>query len=427
MKIKIPKLRWIIAVMLLLATMINYADRLTLSVVSVDMRREFSLNEEDYSHVVIMFLVAYAIMYAGSGYIVDRLGTRRGFAVFISWWSVSQLLHGLVRGKWSLAGCRFLLGLSEPGNFPAAAKAIAEWFPASQRALGVGIFNAGSSLGSALAPPVVAWLTIRYGWRTAFLFTGSLGFIWLTFWLILYQPPHKNRWLKASEYAELKDHVRPPEETRPAQRGTLNWGRVVTTRASITLALARFLTDPVIYFVIFWLPEYLRRERGFDLAMVGKYAWVPFLFGDMGYLLGGWLSGRLLRAGWSEVRARKFVMLVGAALLPSAIFAPLVPEVWMALAAVSLVLFGHAIYVTNLQTLPTDLFPGPEVGSVTGFSGMGGAIGGILATLGTGYVVHHFSYTPIFLLAGLMHPLSMILFYGLLREPRSVGDRKRTL
>ena len=427
MKIKIPKLRWIIAVMLLLATMINYADRLTLSVVSVDMRREFSLNEEDYSHVVIMFLVAYAIMYAGSGYIVDRLGTRRGFAVFISWWSVSQLLHGLVRGKWSLAGCRFLLGLSEPGNFPAAAKAISEWFPASQRALGVGIFNAGSSLGSALAPPVVAWLTIRYGWRTAFLFTGSLGFIWLTLWLILYQPPHKNRWLKASEYAELKDHVRPPEETRPAQRGTLNWGRVVTTRAAITLALARFLTDPVIYFVIFWLPEYLRRERGFDLAMVGKYAWVPFLFGDMGYLLGGWLSGRLLRAGWSEVRARKFVMLVGAALLPSAIFAPLVPEVWMALAAVSLVLFGHAIYVTNLQTLPTDLFPGPEVGSVTGFSGMGGAIGGILANLGTGYVVHHFSYTPIFLLAGLMHPLSMILFYGLLREPRSVGDRKPTL
>ncbi len=411
---KIPKLRWIIAVMLCMATMINYADRLALSVVSLDVRREFALNEQDYSHIVALFMLAYAIMYAGSGYVVDRLGTRRGFSVFILLWSGAQMLHGLARGKWSLAGCRFLLGLAEPGNWPAAAKAVAEWFPAEQRALGVGIFNAGSSMGSALAPPMVSWLTIQFGWRAAFLATGTLGLMWLLAWLVLYQPPHRNRWLRADEYAAMKDHVRPPEETLPAATGSLDWKRVIAMRGCWTLILARFFTDPVIYFVIFWLPEYLRRERGFDLAMVGKYAWVPFIFGDIGYVLGGWLSGRLMRAGWRLDRARKFVMLVGACFLPAAIVAPLVPAAWMAIAATCLVTFGHAFWVANLQTLPTDLFRGSEVGTATGFSGMGGAVGGVLANLGTGYVVAHFSYTPIFLLAGLMHPLSAALIFWLL-------------
>ena len=411
---KIPKLRWIIAGMLLVATMINYADRLALAVVSVDVRKEFSLNEQDYAQIVTLFMLAYAVMYAGSGYVVDRLGTRRGFAVFIGTWSLAQMLHGLTRGKWSLAGCRVLLGLSEPGNWPAAAKAIGEWFPPAQRALGVGIFNAGSSLGSALAQPAVAFLTLHYGWRFAFVFTGGVGLTWLLLWLVLYQPPHRNRWLRASEYAEIKDHVRPPEETLPARRGALDWRKVVRQRGCYALIIARFFTDPVIYFVIFWLPEYLRRERGFDLAMVGKYAWVPFVFGDIGYILGGWLSGRLMRRGWPLPRARKFVMLLGAACLPAACFAPLVPAAWMAIAATCLVVFGHAFWVANLQALPLDLFRGPEVGTATGFSGMGGAIGGALASLGTGWVVAHFSYTPIFLIAGLMHPLSIVLIYWLL-------------
>lgn len=413
---KIPKLRWIIAGMLLLATMLNYADRLTLSVVSVDVRQEFSLDEQDYALILTLFMLAYAVMYAGSGYIVDRLGTRRGFATFIASWSLAQMLHASIRGKWSLAGCRVLLGLSEPGNWPSAAKAVAEWFPPAQRALGVGIFNAGSSLGSALAPPVVAFLTLRYGWRFAFFFTGGLGFFWLLAWLALYQPPHRNRWLRPDEYAEIKDLVRPPEETLPARRGTLDWRKVLGMRACYSLIIARFFTDPVIYFVIFWLPEYLRKERGFDLAMVGKYAWVPFIFGDIGYVLGGWLSGHLMSRGWKLSQARKFVMLLGAACLPAAIFAPIVPAAWMAIAATCLVVFGHAFWVANLQALPIDLFRGPEIGTATGFSGMGGAIGGALANLGTGWVVRRFSYAPIFAVAGLMHPLSIALLYRLLPE-----------
>ncbi|HVP47216.1 MAG TPA: MFS transporter [Bryobacteraceae bacterium] len=410
---KIPRLRWIIAILLFLSTMINYADRLALSIVSRDLRNEFHMTEEDYSYVITAFLVAYAVMYAGSGYLVDRLGTRRGFAVFISTWSIAAALHAVVVGRWSLTAVRFLLGLSEPGNWPAAAKAVGEWFPPHQRALGVGIFNAGSSLGSAIAPPMVAYLTLRYGWRFAFLFTGALGLAWLIAWLFFYQPPHRNRLLRAEEYAALKDQVEPPEETA-AVRSKIDWRKVIAMRECYTLILARFFTDPVIYFVIFWLPEYLRKERGFDLKMVGDYAWVPFTVGGAGYLFGGWLSGRLMRAGWKLPDARKFVMLLGALIMPAAILAPLVPRAWMAIAATCCITVGHSFFVANIQTLPTDLFRGNEVGTASGFSGMGGAIGGILANLGTGYIVQHFSYAPVFFMAGLMHPLSVGLVYWLL-------------
>ena len=413
---KIPKMQWVIAAMLFFATAINYGDRLALSIVSHRIRQEFSMTEQDYGYVVTIFLIAYAIMYAGSGYVVDRLGTRRGFAVFVFAWSLGAMAHGLAVGTWSLAACRFILGLAEPGNWPAAAKAVAEWFPARQRALGVGIFNAGSSLGSALAPPIVAVLTLLYGWRAAFVFTGAVGLVWMVAWLVLYEPPHKNRWLRPEEYEKLKGQVQPPEESAPASAGRVHWRTVMSMRECYTLILARFFTDPVIYFVIFWFPEYLTKERGFDLKMIGQYAWVPFIFGGVAYVLGGWLSGRLMAAGWSLGKARKFVMLLGAAVMPAAILAPLVPTAWMAIGATCFLTFGHGFWVSNLQALPTDLFKGQEVGTATGFSGMGGALGGVLATLGTAWFVQRFSYAPIFALAGLMHPLSAALVYWLLPQ-----------
>src|SRR5689334_6853824 len=246
--------------------MLNYADRLALSIVSRDLRAEFHMTEQAYSYVITFFFVAYAIMYAGSGYLVDRLGTRRGFAVFVATWSAAAMLHAAVRGIWSLGWARFLLGLSEPGNWPAAAKAVAEWFPPGQRALGVGIFNAGSSLGSAIAPPMVAYLTLRFG----FLFTGSLGILWLAAWLFFYQPPHLSRLLRAEEYAAIKAQIEPHHDATPAASSRINWRKVIGMRECYTLILARFFTDPVIYFVIFWLPEYLRKERGFDLKAVGE-------------------------------------------------------------------------------------------------------------------------------------------------------------
>jgi ACS family hexuronate transporter-like MFS transporter len=397
-------MKWIVAFMLLLATMINYADRLTLSVVSRIVRGEFSLTEQDYSHIVTAFLVAYAIMYAGSGYLVDRLGTKRGFALFVFAWSLAQLAHSFVRGKWSLGACRFALGLAEPGNWPAAAKAVAEWFPARQRALGVGIFNAGSSIGSAIAPPMVAWITALYGWRASFLVTGALGIGWLVLWLLIYRTPAQ------PPDADAAGAIAASEGARP------NWKQVMRRRECYTLILVRFFTDPVIYFAIFWLPEYLGKERGFDLAEIGRYAWVPFIFGDIGYMLGGWLSGRLIDAGWALPRARKFVMAVGAACLPVSIVAPLVPTAALAIAAVCFLTFGHGFWVANLQTLPTDIFRGGEIGTASGFSGSGGAIGGVIANLGTGWVVTHYSYAPVFAVMGLMHPLSAFLIYRMLPD-----------
>jgi len=392
--------KWVIAALLFLATALNYADRLALAIVSVDIRKQFNLTEQDYSHILVLFFLAYAIMYAGSGYIVDRLGTKRGFAIFILCWSLSQMAHALTMGKWSLGAFRFALGLSEPGNWPAAAKAVAEWFPPAQRALGIGIFNAGSSLGSAIAPPMVAWITIQYGWRVAFLVTGAAGFLWLILWWAIYETP--------KSYLEA--------EAKPAVRQKVDWKKIIAKRGCWTLIIARFFTDPVIYFVIFWLPEYLRKERGFDLAMVGKYSWVPFIFGGIGYVWGGWLSGRLIRSGWTLPRARKFVMLIGALCMPVALAAPFVPEAWMAIAATCFLTFGHAFWVANLQALPTDMFPVNEVGTASGFTGMGGAIGGMIAQLGTAALVANFSYAPVFIMAGLMHPLAMIIVYALLRD-----------
>ena len=413
---KIPKLRWVIAALLCLATAINYLDRQALGIVSVDIRQEFHLDEAQYSYILTFFFFAYAIMYAGSGYILDKLGTRRGFGVFIFFWSLAQMLHGFARGVWSLAGCRFLLGLSEPGAWPAAAKAVNEWFPANQRALAMGIFNAGSSIGSAVSPFTIAWLTLHYGWRSAFVITGMIGFVWLAAWMLIYYPPDTNPWLGAREYAKLKPLLPPPEEARPAGEATPGWRELIRTRGCWVLILTRFFTDPVIYFVIFWLPEYLRKERHFNLAEVGRYSWVPFLFGGIGYLLGGWLSGRLMEAGWPLPKARKFAMALGAAVMPVAILAPFAPSAALAIAATCFITFGHGMWVSNLQTLPTDMYRGPEIGTVTGFSGSGGAIGGMVAQLGTGYLVMNFSYAPVFLLAGLMHPLSAVLTYWLLPD-----------
>ena len=328
------------------------------------------------------------------------------------------MAHAFARGKRSLVACRFLLGAGEPGNWPAAAKAVAEWFPANQRALGVGLFNAGSSIGSALAPPVVAALTMHYGWRSAFLWTGVSGLAWLLLWLIFYQPPHLSRWITPQERDYLKGKVRPPEETLPARRPASEWLRVLFHRDCYSLAMARFFTDPVIYFIIFWLPEYLRSERGFDLAMIGKYAWVPFIFGDIGYMLGGWLSGRLMRSGWRLPRARKLVLVCGAAFMPAGLFATQVPDASLAIALTCCMTFGHALWVSNLLTLPTDLFPGPQVATASGFTGMGGAVGGMIANLSTGYIVQRFSYRPIFTAAGLMHPLALALVLWLLPDER---------
>ncbi|MCL5743656.1 MAG: MFS transporter [Acidobacteria bacterium] len=412
--IKIPKLPWLIAGLLFLATLINYTARVTLSVVSGSVLREFSMTEADYGMIVSLFMAAYAVMYAGSGYVIDRVGTRRGFALFVSAWSAAQALAGLAVGWWSLAMSQIGLGLAEPGNFPAGVKTVHEWFLPRQRAAAVGLANAGSSLGAALAAPVGAFLTIHYGWRSAFFVTGSVGFVWLVLWLIVNPAHGSSRWL-AARRANRLDASAPASKAR-ALPNRRNPFRLFFSRPCFMVTLTRTLTDPVVYFILFWFPRYLERGRGFDIASVGKYAWVPFVFGGCGYIVGGWLSGRLMRAGLSVARARKFAMLAGACLLPAAMLVPLLPSASLAIVAVCCLMFGHCVWGANVLTLPADLFHADEVATASGFSGMGGAASGIVWQLCTGYVVMRYSFQPIFLLAGLVHPLAISLVFLLLPD-----------
>ncbi|HEV2327935.1 MAG TPA: MFS transporter [Verrucomicrobiae bacterium] len=410
-------LRWGIALLLLGVTLINYIDRTLMSDLIKEIRQGLSLTDNDYAHIVSFFLVAYAIMYACSGYIIDKVGTRIGMAAFVFLWSVSQMLHGLAGGKWSFGACRVGLGLAEPGSFPAAVKAIGEWFPARQRALGVGIFNVGSSLGAAAAPPIAAYFGLHYGWRSAFVFTGALGIVWIAAWLVIYKSPDKpgRADVTAGESAQADRDVSPAKAS---------WCAVLLSRPGLMVILPRFLTDVVIYFVIFWLPDYLEKARGFDLKMIGQYAWMPFVYGGApGYIIGGLLSNWLMSSGWTIGSSRKIAMTIGAAFLPAAIAAPFAPSAGWAIAAMCLVVFGHAIWISNLMALPADLFSPGAVATAAGLSGMGGAIGGALANWKTGWIVLHFSYMPIFICAGLLHPVAVMLVWLLLPERyfRSAG------
>ena len=416
-RLTIPNLRWVIAALLLCVTLINYIDRSAISVLVGEIKQTLNLTDADYSQIVSLFLVAYAIMYAGSGYVIDKIGTKFGMAIFVCMWSISQMLHAVAGGKWSFAACRFGLGLAEPGSFPAAVKAIGEWFPARQRALGVGIFNVGSSLGAAVAAPLAARIAMHYGWRAAFIVTGAFGIVWLLAWLAIYESPRRNRWLSDNEAAEFRETPATAAGAPDIPAQKMDWWSVVSSRPGLMVILPRFLTDPVIYFVIFWLPAYLEKERGFNLAMIGNYAWMPYVYGGApGYIVGGLLASWMIRKGWDVSRSRKMAMTIGAAFLPAAILAPYVPTSQLAIAAICFVVFGHAIWISNLMALPADLFPPGAVAMAAGVSGMGGAIAGALANWYTGDIVAHFSYHPIFICAGLLHPFAALLVWLLLPQ-----------
>ncbi len=392
-----PHLRWWIAALLFLATVINYVDRQCLSVLAPVLRDEFGMTNADYSRIVSAFMLAYLIMQTGSGRLMDRLGTKAGFALCIAWWSVAAILHAASRSALHLGLFRFLLGLGEAGNWPGAVKAIAEWFPTRERAFAIGLFNSGSTVGATVAPPLVAWLALGYGWRKAFLITGSLGFLWLVLWLFFYQRPERHRWMSSAELELIRSGR---EDPRVGER--IRWRSLFGYRQVWGLVVGRMLADPVWWFYVFWLPEYLKREREFSLAMIGYFAWIPFLAADIGNLTGGALSGLLIKRRSPVLRARKAVMLACALLMMAGIPGVLVREAWAAVALISLVTFAYSAWAANILTLPADLFPPQIVASVSGLSGTGAAAGGMIFTLITGYVVDRFSYLPVFTAAGLM-------------------------
>ena len=412
---KLRGLRWWIVSLIFLATLINYIDRLTISVLAPVITRDLGLSNTEFGGVVTWFLLAYTISQSVSGKLYDRIGTRLGFTFSIVVWSAAAAAHAFARGLTSLSALRFVLGFGEAGNWPGAAKAVAEWFPVRQRALGMAIFNSGAAIGSIVAPPLIVWLQLRYGWQTTFLVTGALGFFWLALWLVFYRTPDRHRWITDEERALIKEA---PSEVEGGTEGAAanaapRWRDLLRHRQVWAIVLARFFTDPVWWLYITWLPLYLYSARGFSLKEIGLFAWVPYVAADAGSLLGGWASGYLISRGWGVGRARKTVIAAAALLMPAGIFAAFAEDPFVALGLIALVLFGFQVWINNVQTLPSDFFHERAVGSVAGLGGTGAGVGAMLFTLGTGWVVDHFSYVPVLVAAGLLAPLGTLVLFAL--------------
>ncbi len=409
--------RWWIAALIGLATAINYLDRQNLPIAIGEIRKTIEISDFDYGLINSLFLFAYGTMYAIGGRIIDILGSKMGYAVMIVWWSVANILHGLISSVTGLGIARFLLGLDEGGGFPGSAKVVSEWFPRKERSMAFGIFNTGSSLGAVLAPPLLAVIISLANWRWTFIFSGLLGLGWVLLWFNMYSLPSKSRFSSVAE----KAYIASGQASEVGARPKTPWLGLFRNRDVWTVILVKFFPDSAWYFYIFWLPKYLNDVRGLDIKGIGLYAWIPYAFAGVGSLLGGWLSSFLLRKHVSLAVARKIPLGLAAALLPTSL---LITSVSLPLAIVffSMAMLGHQLYSTIAQTLVTDLFPSPVVGSVTGLMGCMVTYGAMLFSVLIGYVIGEFGYGPAFLISGMLHPLGFILALVLLKKDRFVRN-----
>lgn len=382
--------RWRIAGLITAAIAISYLDRQTLPVAIAAIQQDIPVSNTQFSQLQAAFLVAYAVMYAAGGKLMDAWGTKTGFGVIMVAWSAACAAHGLATAFIGLAICRFLLGMGEGGGFPAATKAVAEWFTPQQRSTAMGMINAGTAVGAVIAPPAIAAIIALWGWRWVFFLTGAAGLIWSWVWWKIYFTP-----------------LRPDA----VERG-VPWFRLLGIRQVWGLVLAKFLSDAAWYFYLFWLPKYLYDVRGFDTKQVGAYAWIPYAASGFGSLLGGWFSSRLLRRGASVNRARKITLGLSAALMPWIFFVTQSP-VEVALFLFSLAFCGQQSWSTLVMTLPTDLFPRASVGAVAGLVGFGGAMGGVVFGLVVGSLLDSGAgYETVFAMVSLMHVTAFGVILG---------------
>jgi ACS family hexuronate transporter-like MFS transporter len=401
-------LRWWIIGMICLVTIINYIDRQTLSVLAPTIREEFGMSNAAYSRVVTTFLLGYTISQALSGKLLDRIGTRRGFMLFVGIWTIASMAHAFARNAMQLSIFRFVLGIGEAGNWPGAAKAVAEWFPIRERAFAMSIFNGGSTIGAVVAPPVIVYVALHYGWRKAFFIGAALSLVLMTLWYFFFRTPAEHPRLSD---AERKLIVEGQDDGSSATGTRRPWLSLFKHRQVWALIAARFFTDPIWWFLISWLPNYLKSERGFSLAMIGLLAWIPFLFADLGNMSGGAASSLLIRRGWSVDRARKAVLLPSAAAIPLGVLVIVTTKSdTLAIAAISLIAFAFQSWIVNVHTLPSDCFPKQDVGSVFGIGGTAAGLASMAFTLLVGWVVDRYSYTPVYVMVGLMAPLAAVLF-----------------
>ena len=420
----IGRYRWVICALLFFASTINYVDRQVIGILKTTLQGEFGWSEIDYADIIFAFQMAYAIAFLFAGRMIDWLGTKKGYVVALVIWSIAAIAHaeapvfgvaaasvlsviGLSYSA-SVAGfivARLALGFGEAGNFPAAVKVTAEWFPRKERAFATGLFNSGTNIGALLTPLAVPWITLHWGWYWAFVITGALGFLWLFFWIPLYTLPEKNPHVGAAELAHIKSDPPDPPTHIP-------WLKLLRYRQTWAFALGKFLTDPVWWLYLFWIPDFLNRNYGINLSTIGLPLVAIYLIADVGSIGGGWLSSALIKRGWSVNAGRKTAMLVCAlAVLPMA-FASRATDLWAAVALVGLAASAHQGWSANLFTLTSDMFPRQAVGSVVGLGGFAGAVGGMLIAKITGYILQTTgSYIPIFFMAAFAYLVALVVIH----------------
>jgi ACS family hexuronate transporter-like MFS transporter len=414
----IPALRWQIAFLVSAAIAISYLDRQTFPVAIGEIGKEIPISNSIKATLDSAFLLTYGLMYVGGGRLMDMLGTRRGFFIIMVFWSLACASHGFAGGVIALAASRLLLGMGEGGGFPAATRVVAEWFPVNERATAMGIINGGTGVGGIIAPPIIAWIILHTGWlgvsswRWVFFITGALGLLWTLWWWRSYFPPARHRNLSDAEREHLRS-VMEKTDALPPKIPMLELLRFPETWGVIG---AKFLSDAAWYFYMFWLPKYLLDARGFDIKAVGSVAWIPFAAAGLGCLVGGGLSSQLLQRGYSVDASRKIALGVSAALMPCVMLVPYVSVPWV-IFLFSVAFFGQQSWSTLVMILPTDLFPRHALGTVAGFVGLGGALGGIVLGKLAGYLLDQgFSYTPVLIIAGSLHILAFLLILAIVRS-----------
>jgi ACS family hexuronate transporter-like MFS transporter len=399
--------RWVICGLLLLGTTKNYMDRWVISALKTTLQHDLGWNEINYSNLVFAFQAAYAVGMLAVGRFIDRIGTRLGYAIVMVFWSLASMAHAAGSSFTSFLIARSALGLGESGVFPASIKAVAEWFPAKERALATGIFNAGTNVGVILAGLSVPWITVQLGWRWTFVIIGSLGFAWLVLWLLLYQKPEEH---PRCSKAEL-DYIR---GDAPQAVTKIKWSSLLPYRQTWAFACGKFLVDPIWWFYLFWVPDFLERRYGLHLAQIGLPVVVIYLISDVGSVAGGWLSSFLIRRGVSVNAGRKIAMLACAISIVPIVFAYRVSGLWPAVLLIGLAAAGHQGFSANLFTLTSDLFPSRAVASVVGIGGMAGAVGGMLIAKIVGYVLQWTgSYMVPFFIAGSAYLLALAIIHVL--------------
>ena len=403
-----PGLRWIIIGLIFAVTCINYIDRSSIGLLVTKFGGDIGVSTRQYGYIGSLLLGAYTISQAVSGRLYDRFGVRIGFTVSIIVWCTAAMAHAFMTGFYSFAVCSFFLGLGEAGNWPGAAKVVAEWFPQRERATGMAIFNSGASMGGVIAPLLVAgFLAPHFGWRTTFLVIGTAGFVWLAAWLFVYHPLSGHPRVGAGERAHILDGAAPSH----SQAKPVSYALLLRQRQTWGILLARFCVDPIWWLYILWLPTYLKEARHFDLKRIGISTWVPYLAAAAGALFGGWLAGRLIRRGMSIDRARKTTVSIAACMMPFGILAARASSPYTALACISIVLFGFQMWISNVQTLPSDFFSHRQVGAVAGMAGTAAGIASLLFNLSTAPLAARFGYGLVLTIAGVMAPFGLLLLF----------------